>query len=287
MPENESHEYSFVEEMSADFNPLESLDFDDDIDDEDYVPGMLDEGPYGMPDAKNAAKLKLVAFDNAETATERIDTLFNQMPTLERMLIDMLELSRSPIASADMDAQVREMQKYHHSIYSPLTLCSLLERAGAIFKSDADGNSLEDLEQEPLRVEIDGVEYWRVASAPEVFWSISPEGLERYEAYKPAEMIKEVFAAEPEYRRFFLTALRTCATPGGVNLKVVDDLLVDEPELQKPRRYAMYFIDKLEKAGALKWGDTWSATEAGLEFLANLDAQEAAGADAADADPQA
>ena len=282
MPEHASDEYSFVEDLSADFNPLESLDFDDDIDDEDFVPGMLDDGPYGQPEAKNARKFALVAFDNAEDVKERIDTLFAQMPTLERMLIDILERCRNPIASAELDAQVAELQRYHHSIYSPLTLCGLLERAGAIYKSDEEGNSLENLVQEPLKVEIEGVEFWRVAPAPAVFWAISPEGRERYEAYKPAEMIKEVFAAEPHYKRFFLTALKLCAQPGGVTVKVVDDVLVDEPELQKPRRYAMYFIDKLEKAGALQWGDTWKATDAGREFLANLAAEEAkAAADAA------
>ena len=267
MAENLSEEYSFIEDLPADFNPLESLSFDDDIDDEDFIPGMLDEGPYGLPDAQNAKKFQLVAFDNSQDIATRIDTLFEQMPTLERMLLDILERCISPIPSADMDAQVAELQKYHHSIYSPLTLCGLLERAGAIYKSDEAGNSLEDFEQEPLKVEIDGAEYWRVAPAPEVFWALSPEGRERYEAYKPAERIKEMFAQEPHYRQFFLTALKMCATPGGVTLKVVDDLLVDEPELQKPRRYAMYFMDKLEKAGAVQWGDTWKATEAGKAYL--------------------
>ena len=276
MPENVSEEYSFIEDLPADFNPLESLSFDDDIDDEDYVPGMLEEGPYSMPDGQKAQKFKLVAFDNAESITTRIDTLFEQMPTLERMLIDILERCIEPIPSADLDAQVAELQKYHHSIYSPLTLCGLLERAGAIFKSDAEGNSLEDFEQEPLKVEIYGVEFWRVAPAPDVYWSLSPEGRERYEAYKPAERIKEMFAEEPHYRKFFLAALKMCATPGGVGLKVVDDLLVDEPELQKPRRYAMYFMDKLEKAGAVQWGDTWKATEAGKAYLKKVAEEEAA-----------
>lgn len=263
-------EYSFAEEEPANFNPLEDFDFadDEDIDEDGIVAGMLDEGPYGLPSVENARKFALTAFDNAESAAERIDALFNQMPTLDRMLVKILGLGLKPIANEDMNERVAELQKSHHAIYSPLTMCNLLERAGALIQCDENGTSLEDFEQEPLRITEDGVEYWQVAPAPPLYWTVTPEGRERFEAYNPAQMIAEVFDAEPEYRKFFLTTLNVCAQPGGAGMKVVDDLISDAPELQKPRRYAMYFIDKLEKAGALEWGDTWKTTEAGNKYLA-------------------
>lgn len=269
MTDTEAREaYSFAEEESIDFNPLENFAFEDeDIDEDGATPGILEDGPYTTPNPQNAQKFSLVAFDNAETAAERIETLFNQMPTLDRMLIKILEMGLEPIPSTELDARVSTLQKNHHSIYSPLTLCGLLERAGALIQCDAEGTSLEEFEQEPLKVEVNGIEYWQVAPAPEIFWTVTPEGRERFEAFKPAEMIREVFEAEPEYRKFFLTTLNVCAQPGGAGMKVVDDLISDAPELQKPRRYAMYFIDKLEKAGALEWGDTWQITEAGRKFL--------------------
>ncbi len=264
-----SFDYTFEEELSDNFNPLEDLVFDiDDEEDEDGIrPGVLDDGPYGLPNTDNVVKFAQNSFDHADTATERIDALFTQMPTLDRMLIQILELGLEPIPAAQMDERVTELQKTHHSIFSPFTMCSLLERAGALIKCDEDGVSLEEFEQEPLKIEEDGVEYWQVAPAPAVYWTVTPEGRERYEAYKPAEMIKEVFEAEPHYRRFFMTTLEVCANPGGASMKVVDDLISDDPELQKPRRYAMYFIDKLEKAGALEWGEAWNITAAGLEYL--------------------
>lgn len=266
--QDHADEYSFVEESSDNFNPLEQFDFDDSEDiDEDDEGGMLDEGPYSMPDAQNVRKFAFNSFANGETAEQRIDALFEEMPTLDRMLITMLEMSRKPIPSDELNAQVSELQRTHHTIYKPLTLANLLERAGAIYQSDAEGTPLKDVEREPLRVTVDGVDYWQVAPAPDVFWAITPEGLERYEAYKPAEMIKAVFEDEPNYRKFFLATLNACAQEGGASMKVLDKLISDAPELQNPRRYAMYFIDKLEKAGALEWGDTWQATAAGRAYL--------------------
>lgn len=267
--EDLQRDYSFAEDDSLNFNPLEDFAFDEDedMDEDGIVPGMLDEGPYGLPNVQNTRKFALTAFDNAESATERIDALFNQMPTLDRMLVKILGLGLEPIPSNEMNSRVAALQKNHHAIYSPLTMCNLLERAGALIQCDENGTSLEDFEQEPLRVTEDGIDYWRVAPAPAVYWTVTPEGRERYNAYNPAQMIADVFEAEPEYRKFFLTTLNVCAQPGGANMKVVDDLISDAPELQKPRRYAMYFIDKLEKAGALEWGDTWQITEAGRAYL--------------------
>ena len=50
-------------------------------------------------------------------------------------------------------------------------------------------------------------------------------------------------------------------------LFVLVDVVDDEPALQNPKRYAMYFIDKLEHAGAVEWTGQWSATEHGRAYL--------------------
>lgn len=47
------------------------------------------------------------------------------------------------------------MKRHHHSVYEPLTLCNLLERAGAIAQTDENGTPLAEVEQEPLRVEVE------------------------------------------------------------------------------------------------------------------------------------
>lgn len=260
-------DFTSDEEEFADFNPLEAFDFDEDADDEDFIPGVLDEGPYNLPTPENAPQFAKVAFDSADTAKERIDTLFDQMPTLHRMLTDMLGYCLKPIKSDELAEAGAALQKHHHCIYSPLTLCNLLERAGALIQCDEHGTALKDLEQEPLKVHIDGADWWQVAPAPEIYWLISEDGRARYESYQPLEMLRELYEAEPHYSEIFTIVLRMCVRDGGTQVKDVDETVGDEPALQNPKRYGIYFIDKLERAGGVEWQNAWVTTEAGKQFL--------------------
>ena len=265
--ETQHANFSYDEEEMLDFDSLEDYSFEDEIDDEDLVPGTLDDGPYSMPQSENAPKFKLVAFDNAESAQERITTLFERMMSHQKVLMSVLELCEKPTSSNEIDEKITDLQQYHHSVYTPLTFCNLLERAGAIIKTDAEGTSLEDLVQEPLKIVKDGVEYWIVAPSPEIYWAMSEDGRNYYDAYKPIEQIKHVYEEEPQYAEIFTTVLNMCKASGGAQVKTIGDVVDDDPIVQKPKRYAMYFIDKLERAGALDWQNAWVITDAGLSFL--------------------
>ncbi len=124
--------------------------------------------------------------------------------------------------------------------------------------------------QEPLLVEWEGEQYWQVAPAPNICWMRTEEGTARLESYRPLELIGECYDNEPQYADIFTTVLNLCAREGGASVSQVGDAVDDEPILQKPRRYAMYFIDKLERAGGLEWTGSWRATEAGLQYLDGL-----------------
>lgn len=254
--------------LTADFDPLQAFAFDDETEDEE-APSVLAEGPFNLPNPEATPQFQrdLVAFDNGETADERTDALFAQMLTLHKMLFAILSTCASPIPTADLEAAIAEMKRHHHSVYEPLTLCNLLERAGAIEQSDENGTPLAEVEQEPLRVEVDGVEFWRVAPAPEVFWSLTDAGAAKLDSYRPLEMIARLYEDEPHYGDIFTTCLELCARDGGASLREIGDVVDDEPVLQSPKRYAMYFIDKLEHAGAVEWTGTWSITEHGRAHL--------------------
>lgn len=272
MSENrEAEPYSFQEIETIDFNPLEDFSFDDDIDDDDALESTLEDGPFSMPNPEAAQDFRknFVSFANKETAQERIEALFEQMPTLQKMLFDILAFAQEPIASADLEHEITLLKEHHHSIYDPLTLCGLLEQAGALEKTDEAGASLESLVQEPLQVTIDGVLYWEVAPAPEIYWCMTSEGKEQYATYQPLEQIRACFEAEPQYENIFNTVLDMCARDGGSSVKLIGDVVDDEPEVQNPKRYAMYFIDKLERAGAVEWNGQWVITNYGQEYLAS------------------
>ena len=97
-------------------------------------------------------------------------------------------------------------------------------------------------------MEVESVEYWRVAPAPEVFWSLTEAGAAKLDSYRPMEMIAALYETEPQYGAIFTTCLELCARDGGASLREIGDVVDDEPVLQNPKRYAMYFIDKLEHA---------------------------------------
>ena len=271
MPTDKTPEYSFEADEIIDFNPLEEFGFDEGVESGDVVESVLAEGPFGLPnpDAVPQFQRQLSSFSDGETAEERTKALFDQMPTLQKMLLDILVLCKEPIATQDAEDRIEEMRRNHRTIYSATTLLDLLERAGAIAKTDAQGASLSETEQEPLKIEVGGACYWHAAPAPLVHWLVTDAGLAQVESYKPLDRISECYKAEPQYAEVFDACLNACAREGGALIKQIDDIIGDEPILQKPRRYAMYFIDKLERAGAVEWGKTWEITQFGREYLAS------------------
>ena len=105
--------------LTADFDPLQAFAFDDDTDADDEAPSVLAEGPFNMPNPEAAPQFQrdLVAFDNGETAEERIDALFAQMPTFHKMLFTIMGTCASPLPTADLEEVIAEMKRHHHSVY--------------------------------------------------------------------------------------------------------------------------------------------------------------------------
>ena len=50
----------------------------------------------------------------------------------------------------------------------------------------------------------------------------------------------------------------------------LDEFVLADPVTKSPKRYAMYFVDKLERAGAVDWEGSWVITEAGRDYLAEV-----------------
>lgn len=260
--------------MDTTFNPLEDLFFEDEG--VDINNSVFEDSPYGMPNPQAMPKFlgELHSFSDKETAALRIEALFEQMPTLHGMLYDILAMCETPVPSDALMEHVAELKQSHHCIYDPSTLLDLLERAGAIQKTDADGVPLAAIEQEPLRVEIDGVAYWEVAPAPEVYWANTADGALKLNTYKPLELIQACIDEDPRYEEIYRTVLELCSREGGVSLSALADVVDDEPVLQNPKRFATFFVDKLERAGAVQWNGSWTIAQPGIDYLANLEVKE-------------
>ena len=63
---------------------------------------------------------------------ERIHELLTQMPGQKRLLLALIDHCREEKTGEEMDAFTEELQVYNFSVYSPVILRELLEKAGAI-----------------------------------------------------------------------------------------------------------------------------------------------------------
>lgn len=248
------------------FDPLQDFAFDDDPDGP-TEPGTLDDGPYGLPVGANAPKLSSDAFDKSDDASERIATLFERMVPHARVLMAVLGLAQEPVSPDAVNTEITELQKHHHSVYAPSTFCDLLDRAGAICQTNDKGVPLKDIEREPNVVTVDGEDFWMVAPPPEVFWTITNEGRAYFDAYQPLEQIRNLLTDEPHYAHLYRHVLHQASADGGATVGQLDSFVLADEASQNPKRYATYFVDKLERAGAVDWQGTWVITAAGRDYL--------------------
>lgn len=251
------------------FDPLQGFSFDDELDDS-LEPGTLDDGPYGLPVSANAPKFSSDAFDISEDAGTRISTLFDRMVPHTRVLMAILETTQQPASAETLYEEVAQLQQHHHSVYAPATFCDLLSRAGAISQTNEEGVPLKDIEREPEVVTVDGEDYWTVAPPPELFWTLTDEGRAYFDAYQPLEQIRTLIANEPHYAHLFHHVLEQTAAEGGATVGQLDEFVLADPVTKSPKRYAMYFVDKLERAGAVDWEGSWVITKAGRDYLAEV-----------------
>ena len=62
--------------------------------------------------------------------------------------------------------------------------------------------------------------------------------------------------------------LKQTALEGGATVGQLDPYILADEAAKSPKRYATYFMDKLERAGAVDWQGSWVITAAGRDYLA-------------------
>ena len=241
------------------------------IDDEDIIDGAETEV---LP--REAEKVRVPEKPEPDAAT-RIATLFAEMEYRRRVLKGALAYCGTPRTSLEINAFIDEAQKYNRSVYTSANLCTLLMGAGALARVDADGNPYEDGMNEPALVEVDGAKFWRVTEPPAALWATTEAGAAFLAGDDTEAALRATIAEEPQYRGIYLRVLSLCDGEGGAATPVLADAVDADPVLANPRMYVQYFIDRLEKAGALDWRGAWMTTGFGKTLLAELadDAQNA------------
>lgn len=200
------------------------------------------------------------------SAQDAIEELLRRNPGRKPVFLAIIEFCCEPRTTSEVAEAVRQAQAENRSVYAPLSLCTILERAGAL-TSEVPQTADEVVEE-------DGVEYLEVKDAPEATWTSTDDGLMVLAAHREGAGLRELLscASEACYAPIYERVLAFCAEAPRPK-REIDELIDDDPLVQKPRRYSNHFIELLENREALAWRDGgWNTTELGRRYLEEIEA---------------
>lgn len=251
--------FSFDLDDEDEFDPLT----DGDVVDEDDDEGIVDV-PKVTEMPEEAVRPSVFAKERFETPHEAIEELFKRNPGRKPVFLDIIEYCTEPRTTTEVGELVANVQEHNRSVYTPMTLCSILERSGAL--------TSEVPETADEVVEDDGVEYLEIKQAPDAIWTSTDAALEVLASHREGSALRTLIEVEePQYRTIYERLLNFCAEEPRKK-PAIDAIIDDDPLVQSPRRYSNHFIELLESREALEWRDGWTLTDLGRRYLESITA---------------
>lgn len=204
-------------------------------------------------------------------ARERIERLFADMPPFKRWFITILDACRTAQAAPQIEELVNGLVRKRQCVYSAASFCTMLEEAGALEKLTVDGTPYEEVEPQLVEVEEDGKKFLRPTPPPEVMWKTTPAGLDALADDNPlGELEYIVDEQEQAYAGVFQEILGMCDGDGS-SIDQIKRQVNSNPALDYPKKTAQFFMDYLDRNGAIEWDGTWKITEVGRNLLEHLE----------------
>ena len=279
----------YIDEEEAVFDPL-AEDFDPAAEGEDPDAEGIVDLPI-MAELPEEIKVKSV-FDKEcfASAQDAIEELLRRNPGRKPIFLQIIEACCEERTSEEVAQVVEQAQAENRSVYTPQSLCSILERAGALTsrteeteqaetraedavagKPEGSADVVPDAADEPQApaVEADSIDAREIAAPPVTYWTSTDEGLTVLASHKEGAALEELLTSEVEsvYLPIYERVLAFCAQAPRPKPQI-DAIVDDDPLVQKPRRYSNHFIELLENREALSWHDGgWNATELGRRYL--------------------
>lgn len=246
--------------LMADDLEIDQEDMDDDnpLDTVDYptmrnMPQSMQREAVYTPKRQGSAKAAVLE-------------LLDHNPARRPVLLGIMGLCRGGCAASRVAQRVEEAQAHNRSVYAPMTLCRMLERAGALtLELPAVADALEDAEA--------GVAYLEIKDRIDPVWRTTDEGSALYEELIQGSAFRDiVLDRDSRYIEVYRAVMR--AVDEHPRTKPEIEELVDTfDEVRSPRRFGGHFIDMLERTDALEWSEhAWRLTELGRSMLPALDA---------------
>lgn len=215
-------------------------------------------------DAAVPNKIGVFTPERAGSVHEAVKKLVATNPARREVLLAIIDLSREGALASRIDEKVAELHSDNQTVYAPVSLCRMLERAGALeFEMPELGEECEDVEE--------GVGYLKIDEQVDPIWRATPEGITAYEELTQGNEWREVvFDTDATYAEVYLAVMkRIKEEPCG--REAINELAKTFEITQSPRRFGTHFIDLLEKTSAIKWTNhAWTLTELGEALLPEL-----------------
>lgn len=148
---------------------------------------------------------------------------------------------------------------------------AFFQPAGSLVDALVDFGALDEKLPEPEYDEDTEEEFIDMAKAT---YGLTSEGLAALEELSPRARLAALFACEPERAAGFGSLMIFCDGQARTR-REIDELLAPFCESEENTRhvsaaaiYPSYYVDRLERAGALQWSDGWTTTEEAHAFLA-------------------
>lgn len=236
------------------------------------APASFEEMAAG-PAPSNAASSDRPEPDAPADGVDAVVTCVCSQPPLRETLYKTLAHCAQPRPFAEVEAFISSQDEFvfSHIEQTPHTLIGMLVDAGGLVRTplDAQGKPLTP----ELLAGLSQDEADDLVASFEL--ATTPEGRAAVELLSPQRRIAAQLAQKPHRRPTYLALLSFCREPR--TLAQIEAFFADNPDLALDQVTAYhhlspdYYVDRLEKAGALVWRGAWVTTQAGLDALAGAD----------------
>ena len=163
----------------------------------------------------------------------------------------------------------RSVRHYSGAIHRIISFCESPREAADIIAEASTYPEFSSYVNTPTEVFEWIVEAGGLVNIPETTqFEATGEGREFLKEYSPELLFEKFMDKESEHAGLIGEILAACAKPVGMG--ELEERYKGHPAMTPGKLSVSYFVDELEKAGALVWQDGWVVTEAGRGFVKSL-----------------
>lgn len=196
------------------------------------------------------------AMGDTSPVADKLAELLNEMGAQREQMVKIIEYCSEERTAEEIDAALAPLREYRRSIYSPITMRSLLLKAGVLEYHDNDEQPEEQIDEEGNLV---------LPQTARATWIATAEALAYCELL---DSFADLTCALDgiSNRETYMAVLDFCAAaPRSVN--DVSALLAEAYPKDATPLDAGGVVGKLEKIGALEWRGAWTVTPLGNDYL--------------------